>query len=243
MALGWAVLGQLAALYFTTVKPQPWLAGIGFALAFGNRTELILTAPLFTALLWQTRPGWRAVASFSVIPMALGLATLGYNAARFGSPLDFGYGHIPGVLNEPWYRHGIFSLSAIPYNIEHMLLQGWRPIAQAPYYIPAGFGGSILLASPFFLALVHWPTGHNRRRLAMAALATVGLTIVLWLHGNPGGVQYSYRYGLILLPWLLVWAVEVLPANISRKEIILLSLSVGLTLIASYLFLATDLVV
>src|SRR5213594_3841219 len=43
IALGLALLGQTAALYFTLARPSPFVAGAFFALAFGNRTELLIT--------------------------------------------------------------------------------------------------------------------------------------------------------------------------------------------------------
>src|SRR6266487_6188282 len=46
IALGLALLGQTAALYFTLARPSPFIAGAFFALAFGNRTELLITLPL-----------------------------------------------------------------------------------------------------------------------------------------------------------------------------------------------------
>src|SRR5262249_17854905 len=45
IALGFALLGETFALYFTLVRPRPMVAGAFFALAFGNLTEIILTAP------------------------------------------------------------------------------------------------------------------------------------------------------------------------------------------------------
>src|SRR4029450_9327850 len=54
IALGLALLGQVAALYFTLVRPFPFVAGAFFALAFGNRTELIITLPLYLYLLWRS---------------------------------------------------------------------------------------------------------------------------------------------------------------------------------------------
>src|SRR5262249_55745819 len=39
IALGFALLGETAALYFTLVRPRPFTAGAFFALAYGNRTE------------------------------------------------------------------------------------------------------------------------------------------------------------------------------------------------------------
>src|SRR5205085_750854 len=53
IALGLALLGQAAALYFTLVRPSPLVAGAFFTLAFGNRTELLITLPLLLYLFWQ----------------------------------------------------------------------------------------------------------------------------------------------------------------------------------------------
>jgi hypothetical protein len=54
IALGFALLGEVAALYFTLVRPSPFIAGAFFALAFGNRTELILSLPIYLYLIWRT---------------------------------------------------------------------------------------------------------------------------------------------------------------------------------------------
>src|SRR6476661_3885737 len=53
IALGLALVGETAALYFTLVRPSPFIAGAFFALAFGNRTELLITAPFFLYLFWR----------------------------------------------------------------------------------------------------------------------------------------------------------------------------------------------
>src|SRR5438067_4819539 len=54
LALGFALLGEVGALYFTLVEPSPFVAGAFFALAFGNRTELILALPIYFYLTWRT---------------------------------------------------------------------------------------------------------------------------------------------------------------------------------------------
>jgi hypothetical protein len=51
LALGFAMIGELGAIYFTVYNRRPFLAGVFFALAFGNRTENLLTAPIFMFLL------------------------------------------------------------------------------------------------------------------------------------------------------------------------------------------------
>ena len=251
IALGLALLGQTAALYFTLVRPSPLLAGAFFTLAFGNRTELLITLPLYLYLLWRPAGGsvatWkdlrRAVREnshmlvcFLSLPATLGLLTAAYNFARFHSIFDFGYMHIPEVRDEPWYRHGLFSIQAIPWNIYTMLFQGFESIDYFPYIQPNGFGCSIFLASPF-LCLLFRQGGLYK---VVAWVAIVLLTLVLWLHGNPGSWQFSYRYAMILLPWMFLLLTGNGPAKISMPEISLFALSVAINALATWQFLWTD---
>jgi hypothetical protein len=276
IALGLAVLGQAAALYFTLVRPSPFVAGAFFALAFGNRTELVITLPLYLCLFWRQpnrKLQERAVASgapiafgegggppqaanaigrrklkralrekapmlirFLSLPATLALATAAYNFARFHSIFDFGYIHIPEVAQEPWYEHGLFSIQAIPWNIYTMLFQGFESISYFPYILPNGFGCSIFLASPF-LCLLFRQGGPYK---AVAWIVIAFLTLVLWLHGNPGSWQFSYRYAMILLPWMFLLLTGNGPANISVPEISLFAVSVAINAIATWQFLWTD---
>jgi hypothetical protein len=57
IALGFALLGQVGALYFVLARACPLIGGFFFALAFGNRTELILTLPIYLSYLWFPRRG------------------------------------------------------------------------------------------------------------------------------------------------------------------------------------------
>ncbi len=113
IALGLALLGQIAALYFVLVEFRPLLAGAFFALALGNRTELVLCLPIFIcflirraapeakdwkALVRQSREKLSVFICFLIVPAALGLFTALYNYGRFHSIFDFGYSHIPNVL-------------------------------------------------------------------------------------------------------------------------------------------------
>lgn len=287
LALGWAALGQAAALYFTLIKRQPLLAGFFFALAFGNRTEVLLTTPIFMYLLTReaappftkapeqtsSKPkhfvrhrrkaahagisrylAWavplrtalhkivlerRAVALFVCFPFILGVLTLAYNYARFGSPADFGYARIPGILQEPWYQNGIFSLSAIPLNAEKMLFELWKRIDQYPYYVPTGFGGSIFLTSPLLFLLFR--RGARDRGLKVASWVAIALlTFLLWCHGNPGGWQFSYRYAIVLFPWMFLILLESGDKKSSPLEVSLFAVSVLINLYATYLFLWTN---
>jgi hypothetical protein len=251
IALGLALLGQAAALYWSLAQPAPFLAGAFFALAFGNRTELLITLPLYLYFLWR-QPGekminWKTLTDgvqensqmlirFLSVPVTLGLLTAAYNFARFHSIFDFGYLHIPEVAQEPWYEHGLFSINAIPWNIYTMLFQGFESIAYFPYILPNGFGCSILLASPFLCLLVR--QGGRYKVVAWAAISV--LTLVLWLHGNPGSWQFSYRYAMILLPWMFLLLTGNGPPNISLPETSLFSLSVAINALATWQFLWTN---
>src|SRR5438309_4199192 len=116
IALGLALLGETAALYFTLVQPSPFVAGAFFALAFGNRTELLITLPLYLYFFWchcshdivspcseeehlssasTQRGGYKIhkaglmLSRFLSLPAILALATAAYNFARFHSIFDF----------------------------------------------------------------------------------------------------------------------------------------------------------
>jgi hypothetical protein len=264
IALGLALLGQTAAIYFTLARPSPFVAGAFFALAFGNRTELLITLPLYLYLLWRPQNALQRAAvsgppqtrgaigrrrfkralqentsmlvRFLSLPVTLGLLTAAYNFVRFHSIFDFGYMHIPEVRDEPWYQHGLFSIQAIPWNIYTMLLQGFESIDYFPYFLPNGFGCSIFLASPFLFLLFR----QGGRYKVVAWMAIALLTLVLWLHGNPGSWQFSYRYAMILTPWMFLLLTGNGPSKISLPEISLFAVSVAINAIAMWQFLWTD---
>jgi hypothetical protein len=251
IALGFAVLGETAALYFTLVRPAPLLAGAAFALAFGNRTELLLTFPFFVHfLLDRDAPfsprtfmrriidNWRTLASLAAIPILLGLYTAAYNFARFGSVFDFGYSRIPNLLNEPWYQYGLFSVRAIPWNMHKMLFEGFAYMLDFPFIRFYPFGCSIFLASPFLFLLFR----EGGKYKTLAWIATGLLTFVLWCHGNPGGWQFSYRYSMVLLPWVFLLLLGNGPRKLSAIEFSLFAVSVAINGIATYQFLWTNLI-
>ena len=253
IALGLALLGQTAALYFTLVRPSPLVAGTFFALAYGNRTELLITAPLYLYFFWQRSDRTAALWSRSMlkqelgkngplairflsVPVCLAILTAAYNFARFHSIFDFGYTHIPEVHEEPWYEHGLFSIQAVPWNIYTMLFQGFASLSYFPYIEPNGFGCSIFLASPFLCLLFR--EGGKYKIAAWVAIAV--LTLVLWCHGNPGSWQFSYRYAMILLPWMFLLLTGNGPPRLTMIEVSLFTVSIAINALAMWLFLWTD---
>ena len=254
IALGLALLGETAALYFTLVRPSPFIAGAFFALAVGNRTELLMTAPFYLYLFWrrsnenttgQSRTARMKQAlrvnapmgiDFLTLPVALVLLTAAYNFARFHSIVDFGYFHIPEVRDEPWYEHGLFSLHSIPWNVNKMVFAGFNDDPNFPFLSFDPFGCSILLSSPFLFLLF-----RNGGKYKVICWMAIGLlTFILWCHGNPGGWQFSYRYAIILLPWMFLLLTGNGPPTITVTEISLFAVSVAINATATWLFLWTD---
>jgi len=282
-ALGLALLGQIAALYFTLVRPSPFIAGAFFALAFGNRTELLITAPFYLYLFWRRpvfagqAPGppepdnkkdcpampessasdsdspdraavrWKnfkralranapMVFDFLTLPVTLALLTGAYNLARFHSISDFGYFHIPDVRDEPWYAHGLFSLQSIPWNVHTMLFEGLRDDPNFPFISFPPFGCSIFLTSPLLFLLFR--AGGRYQVISWIAIGII--TFVLWCHGNPGGWQFSYRYAMILLPWMFLLITGNGSPKITVTEISLFAVSIAISGTATWLFLWTD---
>ena len=254
IALGLAMLGETAALYFTLVRPLPFIAGAFFALALGNRTELLITAPFYFYLFWQRSNEDKAglsriarikqalgvntptVIDFLTLPVTLGLLTAAYNFVRFRSIFDFGYFHIPDVRQEPWYAHGLFSLHSLPWNVHKMVFQGFRDDPNFPFISFDPFGCSILLSSPFLFFLF-----RNGGKYKVISWIAIGLlTFILWCHGNPGGWQFSYRYAMVLLPWMFLLITGNGPPKMTVTEISLFAVSVAINATATWLFLWTD---
>jgi hypothetical protein len=254
IALGLALLGETAALYFTLVRPSPFVAGAFFTLAYGNRTELLVTTPLYLYLFWCRSNGNTVTESrlaciqralrknaamlfaFLTLPAALALLTAAYNFARFHSIFDFGYLHIPEVRDEPWYEHGLFSLHSIPWNVHQMLFEGFLDNPDFPFLTFPPFGCSIFLSSPLLFLLFR--SGGKYRTISWIAIGI--MTFVLWCHGNPGGWQFSYRYAMILLPWMFLLLTGNGPSNITVTEISLFAASIAINATATWLFLWTD---
>lgn len=279
LALGFALVGELGAIYFTVFDRRPLIAGIFFALAFGNRTENLLTAPAFMYLLTRSAQSaaangstsntatskkttnkinsdldnpelqppataggsdWlRHLAAFCAVPFVLGVSTLVYNYVRFNSFTDFGYARIPGVLQEPWYRHGIFSVEYVPGQAWEMFLKLWNLKPAFPYIVPDGFSSSILLSSPFLLLALR--VGAKDGPLKLAAWASIAvLTIILWMHGNSGGWQFGYRYAMVLLPWIFILLLESSAKRVTLIEWILCGIAFVANAYATWLFNWTE---
>jgi hypothetical protein len=210
-----AVFFLLLALHVAVGRRWPVLAGLFLALAAGSRLPVAFSLPLFLAF-YADR--WRPTRAHALLLAGVAVPALliaWYNVARFGSPFDFGYGHIPSgetgiVTDEPWFRHGLVSPLYIPRHLYAIFLQSfdWRDVF--PHLLPRFTGLSLSLSAPFlFWSASAW---RVRAREALVPVALLSVLLVLLpdvMHGSWGFAQFGYRFVLDAVPILILllgWA-------------------------------------
>jgi hypothetical protein len=120
-----------------------------------------------------------------------------------------------------------------------MLYTPWKRVAGYQYLVPTGFGGAIWWSSPWVFFLFR--RGSRDRTLRICAWVAVGvLTLLLWIHGNPGGWQFGYRYAMILLPWFFVILLENGARRVTWPEGAAYGISIAANAYATYLFFWTE---
>ncbi|NJK63717.1 MAG: hypothetical protein HC921_14440 [Synechococcaceae cyanobacterium SM2_3_1] len=239
LTLGWSALGQLGSLYFVLGQKQPLISGLLFALAIGNRTEVIVLTPIFMALwfiLETDSKRWLvSLYRFCFFPILILLLTFCHNYFRFNSIFEFGKGLVPGIFEQPHFASGLYSIAAIPDHFTEMLTATWQRINHFPFVAPSGFGGSIFLASPFLVLLFRF-RAMNQPVVILSWIAMIVMTFTMWLYGDVGGWQFSYRYAVNLLPWIYILLLYNAPRQINIPVICLLLISLLINIYAVWLF-------
>lgn len=243
--------GQLIASILTFAglleafgRRRPLVLGLLAGAAFSTRATLLAALPYW---------GWRAlpdhvraglpsrlapaarVAARRGAWLALGFApalvfALWYNAARFGNPLESGYGlaALPDFL-EARRQVGVFSLAHLSMNLDYFLFHLGQSISTFPWFKPDGLGMSVLLTSPGLLLAVRadW---RRRETIALGLTALLVLAPSLLYYGG-GWWQFGYRYALDCFPFVLaLCAMAAARHGIGRgwKLLILLGVAVNL---------------
>ena len=171
------------------------IAALFVALAFLSRSTLILAAPFLFHARWSSLrgaagrlPSFLKDSALIAAILTVGIAVqLAFNAARFGSLLDFGQGRLadagghPRFIND-YHKYGRFHIHYLPINIWYYFLNTQLKPHTADGRISFdGEGNSLLLVSPFMIyALLAW-----RRRAAaglplpFAAFGLVGVFLTI----------------------------------------------------------------
>ncbi len=195
------------------------LAGLFVGLAFLCR-QMAIFYPLFLLVLClpRERPLSESLRTMvkpvllAGIPVAAALAVyFAYNAARFGSPTETGYGfiHNPDQTSFIWHRireTGLFSRDYLLFNTLYLFLQGLHFEFGGPGLTTlAGFdkaGTALLVASPWVLLAFY--ARLDRVFAAGAAVIALIAGITLFYHSNGAEQIATQRYTLDWLPILIV---------------------------------------
>jgi hypothetical protein len=200
----------LIALNLAVRGRWPAVVGLALGLAAASRLPTGLALPLLLALFadrWRPTRGHLQLLLGLAVPAVLFAA---YNVARFGSPLDAGYAHIPSgefglVTDEPWFRHGLISPLYMPRHLYAIFLQGPVLVGEFPYLKPDLTGLSLTLSAPFLF----WAVKTRGPLVAITWLSVLLVMLPDLMHGSWGFAQFGYRFILDAVPLLLLmlgWA-------------------------------------
>ena len=183
----------LGALNLAIRGRWPVAAGLLLGLAAASRLPMGLALPALLALYgWRPRAEHLQLLAGVLVPALL---VVGYNLARFGDPLQFGYALIPSsggpITSEWWYANGIESLSYVPRSLYWMLLAG---------YSTASTGASVTMTAPFLF----WAIEARGRMAAVLGVSVVLVMLPDLAHGAWGFAQFGYRFILDAVPLLLL---------------------------------------
>lgn len=192
-------------LVFATTHWRWLTAGLCIGAAYWSRLPAVLIAPFFGLIPLAQQELKKYLKSLLLFGFGVSffiLLNFGYNYIRFSTISDQSYVLIPGVLEEPWFNKGIFSVSYLPKNIQFFFAKTPTPYASFPYFKPSMEGMSFFLTSPFFILLpfINWKKRYNIIALAIGILMLgPGL-----LHGTPGFAQFGYRFAMEATPLFII---------------------------------------
>ena len=238
------LIAQVTSVFFLFMaiheafnKMRPLVMGLLVGASFWCRLPTILTIFFFVGLIIsrQLNEGWRnkirgALPSLLWLAVGAGIFVffdVMYNLVRFGTPFDVGYWMIPGILEEPWFSEGLFSLSYIPVNLGVFLLGVPVFTANPPFVLVPITGLAIWVTTPAFIYALR---SNVRDPVTWSSwFAIVAVAFVIFTKGLSGW-GFGYRYAVDFYPFLYVLAVKDIGEKIKwhHKVVICASIIVDL---------------
>lgn len=229
------------ALLETGGRRRLLLIGLCLSGAFLSRVTTLGAAAFFVVLFWdrfvealpdqkrfRVRLFLKPAALFAVGLLAGFLVAGWYNQARFGSPTEFGYALIPGVLEEPWYNHGLISIRYIPTHLDETLTA--LPLFQRdwPFAVPRVYVMAFWVTTPAWALILF---ARFRTRIAIGSLAAIALILIPILsHGGPGFTQFGNRFSIDYMPFLLLLTASGMRGRVTWWMQALIALSILINL-------------
>jgi hypothetical protein len=225
-----AVFFLMAALVETTGRNRPWLVGILVGLAGLSRLPTFLAFPFFAYTVGAGSAD-RRIMIHRLVWFGLALGVMGglyllYTYGEYGA-LTIGYerGH---YMDEPWFAEGLFDLSYIPRHLEAIFFFTPVRVDEFPYFKPSYMGLGLFLTTP---ALLYMFRARLNNRLVLAALAgLVLIAIPIVTYGATGWLQFGYRFGLDLLPFMAILVASGMHYRLDRLKVAAIVLSCAICL-------------
>jgi len=224
------------AIYATLKNKHPFLVGVLLGASYWSRLPTILSLPFFIVMFsnrWLKKPEEGTILSrINLNPLLclgfgvgifVGLNFL-YNFLRFGTPLDRSYYLIPGILEEPWFKKGIFDITYIPRHLRVIFCGVPRFIPGFPYLMPSWSGMAIWITTPAFIYAL---LVGIRNRLAIGCWTSIALiALVEFIHGTWGFAQFGYRFAMDFYPFLFLLTVKGMGERVRWHHKILISIGI-----------------
>jgi hypothetical protein len=246
-----------AALHESFNKNRPLLIGLLVGASFWCRLPTALAIFFFAGLAISQQQNLGLASKFkSALPalakMAVGMGVFVildfiYNYVRFGSIFDVGYWMIPGLLDEPWFKYGHFSLFYIPDNLAPFLTGLPMLTSTAPYLQFPMSGMAIWFTTPAFIFALKDPIIGFARALSQKVefanikaqfkepvtwwswLAVFCIAAVIFTNAATGW-GFGYRYAMDFYPFLFILAVRGIGPNLKwyHKALIIAGIVVNM---------------
>jgi hypothetical protein len=225
------------ALHEAFNKNRPLLVGLLVGASFWCRLPTILGIFFFAGLAISQQPNidwagkfkssWRALSQMAIGAGVFVISDFIYNYARFRTIFDVAYWLIPGLLSEPWFTHGRFSLLYIPDNLKPFLTGLPSFTTTAPYIVVPMAGIAIWFTTPAFIFTL-------RAKLKDPVtwwcwISIISIAMVLFTNAATGW-GFGYRYAMDFYPFLFVLTVRGMGTNLKwyHKVLIILRIVINL---------------
>lgn len=212
---------------------RPGVLAAALAAAWLTRLTLLPAVPILGAWVYARHRRPQAVAGYLAVTAAGLMGYMLYNVARFGDPLQSGYGLLSlATANlETIAASGFFNLRYIPDHLYGIFVRAPELIPRFPYLKPSPWGMALLFTSPLVLRLA-FPA--RRPPWRWWALLILSVVLPLLTFFSVGWVQFGYRYSLDWWVFLLVPLAFALGDRPGRVDYVLLALSVGMNALGVY---------
>jgi hypothetical protein len=239
------LIAQVISAFFTLLaiheffnKGRPLLIGLLVGASFWCRLPTILGTIFFAGLIITRQPfkqyKTKIRASLpDLVKLSIGVGIfvifdMAYNLIRFGTPFDAGYWLIPGILNEPWFKQGLFSLNYIPVNLVPFLTGIPHLTSTAPFIQFPMTGLAIWFTTPAFIYALK--SEIKDPITVFSAFSIFAIAAIIFTKGLSGW-GFGYRYAMDFYPFLFILTIRAMGTKLHWQHKLLITLGIIVNLI------------